>query len=276
MGIVATLNFLKMLTVRAMISCKPSLMKISRWDIIWCHQDGYHTGRQDFISWRRVWHRNKGWDKVEFPWSEVCVMARKGKDESCGEREMGWGRGILCIGRPLHHPSPAVPSLSCLSFCRSLSWQALALQRTHPSRLFETLNPLIGHERRVKCLISLMLPLSKRPLHWYLGDLRLLCWTCTRGFFCLIPRSFEFGLHSACVSWASQGNLWHRVSSFGTGTELGEIKVLKKHLKMRKPRLRAATLGASGKVTISLPIASWTLLHRTGYTVLHYCLGIQC
>lgn len=83
-------------------------------------------------------------------------------------------------------------------------------------------------------------------------------------FFCLIPRSFEFGLHSACVSWASQCNLWHRVSSFGTGNELGEIKVLKKHLKMRKPRLRAATLGASGKVTISLPTAGWTILHKTG------------
>lgn len=160
--------------------------------------------------------------------------------------------------------SPAVPSLSWLSFCRSLSWQALALQKTHPSRLFETLNPLIGHERRVKCLISLMLPLSKHPLHWYLGDLRLLCWTDRRGFFCLIPRSFEFGLHSACVSWASQCNLWHQVSSFGTGNELGEIKVLKKRLKMRKLRLRATTLRASGKVTISLLTAGRTLLHKTG------------
>lgn len=75
-------------------------------------------------------------------------------------------------------------------------------------------------------------------------------------FFCLIPRSLKFGLHSACVSWASQDNLWHWVPALKQ-SELGEVKVL------RKSRLRALPLRVHGRVAIPF-LLSYHLLKKEG------------
>lgn len=75
-------------------------------------------------------------------------------------------------------------------------------------------------------------------------------------FFCLIPRSLKFGLHSACVSWASQGNLWHWVPALKQ-SELGEVKVL------RKSRLRDLPLRVHGRVAIPF-LLSYHLLKKEG------------
>lgn len=78
-------------------------------------------------------------------------------------------------------------------------------------------------------------------------------------FCCLIPRSLKFGLHSACVSWASQGNLWPWVPALKQ-SELGETKVL------RKSELRAVPLRVPSRVTVPTRL-SYRLLQKTG---LHY------
>lgn len=166
---------------------------------------------------------------------------------------MGWGRGMLWRGTALHHPchssgQPQLLGILLLTFMAGFGFAKDTSELTvwnhkSPYRTWERSEVFdFSDASLVEASPSLVLRgFAASLLNWH------------KRFFCLIPRSLEFGLHSACVSWAAQCNLWHWVSSFGTGNELGEIKVLKKHLKMRKPRLRAVPLRVSGKVTTSLP-----------------------
>lgn len=59
-------------------------------------------------------------------------------------------------------------------------------------------------------------------------------------FSCLIPRSFEFGLHSVYVSRASQRNLWHWASSSRCRKRAGRNQGAQKAFKDEKAKARSS------------------------------------